>query len=330
MENSWIPAGKEAAVARALDRAFPGKTLGTAAPVRGGASGAHIFRLEIDAQSFVMRIESGRDAYRDPARHYTCLAIAAEGGVAPRLHYANPEDGVAIIDFVPADDGPSLPERLTVIARTLRALHDTPTFPALVDHLDGLGHILLHVRDVLATDVAAQQAQLYQQCLAAYPRGELEIVSSHNDCNPSNLLFQNGRLWLVDFESSFAADRYVDLGALANFLQLSESGEDQLLSVYFGQAPTGRQKDRLALARQVARIFYSAVLLRVAAWERPGFRLTTKILAPLQTRGLNGALPTVMDFDGKLRLAGALFNEALAMSVKPYFVAALARLSQPA
>jgi hypothetical protein len=186
------------------------------------------------------------------------------------------------------------------------------------------------VRSVLAADVAAWLTQIYGQCLAAYPRGELEIVSSHNDCNPSNLLFQDGRLWLVDFEASFAADRYVDLGALANFLQLPEIGENRLLTVYFGQAPTGRQKDRLALARQVARIFYSAVLLRVAARERPDFQLTSDILAPLQTRGMNGALPTVADFDGKLRLAGALFNEALAVSVEPEFAAALARLSQPA
>jgi hypothetical protein len=52
----------------------------------------------------------------------------------------------------------------------------------------------------------------------------------------------------------------------------------------------------------------------VAAEERPGFQLTAEILTTLQTRGVNGALPTVADFDGKLRLAGALFNEALAVS----------------
>lgn len=330
MENSWIPAGKHAAVARALAMAFPGRTVDAATSVRGGASGAHIFRLDVGAKSFVLRIESGRDAYRDPVRHYTCLAIAAEAGIAPRLHYANAEDGVAISDFIPTDSGPPMPKRLTVIGRTLRALHDTPIFPSQGDHLDRLGFILEQLRDVLAADVAAEQAQLYRQCLAAYPRSELEIVSCHNDCNPSNLLFQGERLWLVDFESAFAADRYIDLGTLANFLLLPEPGEDRLLSVYFGQAPTRRQKDRLALARQVARIFYSAVLLRVAARERPGFQLTAEILAPLQTRGANSAPPTVADFDGKLRLAGALFNEALDESVKPKFAAALARLSQPA
>ena len=109
----------------------------------------------------------------------------------------------------------------------------------------------------------------------------MEIVSSHNDVNPNNMLFQDGRLWLVDWESAFAADRYVDLGALANFLQLDAVREVRLLSDYFG-AEAQPPADRIAWRwrGKVARLFYSAVLLPARLSERPGFSVDDGVLAP--------------------------------------------------
>ena len=61
--------------------------------------------------------------------------------------------------------------------------------------------------------------------------------------------------------------------------------------------------------------------------QQPACRLSAQALAALQTRGLGGAPPSVADLEGRLRLAGAMFNEALAVSASADFIGALARLA---
>jgi aminoglycoside phosphotransferase (APT) family kinase protein len=331
MENSWIPAGKEDAVRRALASAFPGQTV-EGAPLTGGASGALLFRIRAAGHDYVLRIETGRDAFRDPARHYACLAIAAQAQVAPPLFYADAEDGVAVTGFIAADPPAPPHSQLAEIARALRRLHDAPLFPPLADYYDGLGRVMeiTQTNDLLPPEAKAEFARRYRQCGAAYPKTALEIVSSHNDLNPSNWLFAEGRMWIVDWESAFAADRYVDLGTVANFLDLDEGASDRWLTLYFGAAPDQWQRDRLVLARQMSRLFYAGALFLVAGRQNPDARLSYENLALLTTRGVNGAPTAIATFEGKQRLAGALFNEALAASALPDFAAVLARLARPA
>ena len=300
-----------------------------AEPLTGGASGAQLFRLELGGAAYVLRIETARDAFRDPVRQYACLAIAAGAGVGPQLFYSHAEDGVAITGFIAADAPAPLCSRMPEIARTLRRLHDAPLFPPLADYCDGLGKVLEWAGNsaLLPPEAKAELARLYRQCAAAYPRNTLEIVSSHNDLNPSNWLFAAERMWIVDWESAFAADRYGDLGTVANFLDLDAGAADRFLALYFGTAPDRWQQDRLILARQMSRLFYAGVLFRFSGMQQPAYRLSAGALAALQTRGVDGAPPSVADFDGQLRLAGALFNEALATSASASFTEALARLA---
>ncbi len=153
-----------------------------------------------------------------------------------------PKTGIAITRFIAADAPSPLRSQLAQIAGTLRRLHDAPLFPPLTDYCDGLGKIMefTQANALLPPEAKADLARLYQQCAAVYPRAALEIVSSHNDLNPSNWLFAGERLWIVDWESAFAADRYVDLGTVANFLDLDEAASDHWLSLYFrrGSEPT--------------------------------------------------------------------------------------------
>ena len=136
-------------------------------------------------------------------------------------------------------------------------------------------------------------------------------------------------MWIVDWESAFAADRYVDLGTVANFLDLDEEAADRFLAMYFGAAPDRQQQDRLILARQMTRLFYAGVLFRLSGMRRPDYRLSAEALADLKTRGLNGAPPSVATFDGALRLAGALFNEARNAADSAAFQGVTERLSHP-
>ena len=85
------------AVRRATLAAFGTDEIDSARPLSGGLSGARIFRIRVGGVPYLLRIEVGRDAFRDPARAYACMLIAADGLIAPRVRYADAQDGVAIL-----------------------------------------------------------------------------------------------------------------------------------------------------------------------------------------------------------------------------------------
>ena len=51
------------------------------------------------------------DANTDPTRQFTCMRIAAEAGLAPRVLYTSIEDRISITDFLEARPLPA-PEAL--------------------------------------------------------------------------------------------------------------------------------------------------------------------------------------------------------------------------
>src|SRR4051812_41579851 len=85
------------AVERALTTAFATTDLDAITPLTGGLSGAEVFRVRVGGVAYVLRIERSRDGFNDPRRAYACMRIAAGTMVAPRVWYADPDDGVAIL-----------------------------------------------------------------------------------------------------------------------------------------------------------------------------------------------------------------------------------------
>jgi thiamine kinase-like enzyme len=43
----------------------------------------------------------------------------------------------------------------------------------------------------------------YRAITIVHPRASAELVSSHNDLNPNNVLFEGERAWLIDWELAF-------------------------------------------------------------------------------------------------------------------------------
>ncbi|MDB5098601.1 MAG: hypothetical protein JWM80_3022 [Cyanobacteria bacterium RYN_339] len=251
----------------ALALTFPDRTVGAVSRLQG-ASGAEVFRVEVDARPYVLRVDTARDGFREPGRQYACHHIAAEAGVAPTLLYADPVAGVAIMDFV---ESAAPQDKLTPIGAALRALHDAPAFPPLVDYMAGMDTIVAQFEahaPLPASDVAAFVAT-YRAVAAAYPRPTDELVASHNDLNPSNILYSGGRAWFIDFEAAFAADRYVDLATVTNFFRLDAAAEGVLMAAYGGSIDHAR----FGLMKRINRCYYGVMLLLAAMREEPGLRL---------------------------------------------------------
>jgi aminoglycoside phosphotransferase (APT) family kinase protein len=299
-----IPEGLRPAVDRALMAAFGTADLDAIAPLSGGLSGAVVFRIRVGGIAYALRLTQARDALRDPARGFACMRIAAKACLAPTVRYADAQDGVAIMDLVvalPLSDYPCDGRAMIVeLAQALRALHSTPPFPVLVDYMDGMQSLIdRHQASGLIDPAAtAELFDRYAGLTAAYRTRTDDRVSSHNDLNPGNIVYDGRRLWLIDWEAAFLADRYVDLATLANWFGLDANGETLLLQTYFGAPPSAEQRARLTVMRTVNHVFTGTVFLNAAADERPG--------AALADRTLTG--PTLTELQAGLRAGGFDFG----------------------
>ena len=74
-------------------------TVATVRPMTGGVSGAFVFLVEAGGRRFVLRIEGPASPLRNP-HQYLSMRIAAEEGIAPRLHYLDVDDRVVMMDFI--------------------------------------------------------------------------------------------------------------------------------------------------------------------------------------------------------------------------------------
>ena len=266
-----LPADRCAAVSRALATAFPGAPLEAIAPLASGASGATVYALTIGGGEWVLRLDGPSDAYRDPRRQYACMAIAQTVGVAPLLIHADASDRLSITRRVTAR--PAIPaldrtRMLVSLGAVVRRLHDGPLFPARRDYFTELGDIVADfaagpsVAPALGAALRCRLASLVADC-----GDHGERVSSHNDLNPGNVIFDGDRPWIVDWEASSAADPYVDVAAVANWFAADEAEARVVLDAYLGTAPGPAERRRFALMRRMNRLFYGVMLLRAAGRE---------------------------------------------------------------
>lgn len=319
------------AVARGLQSAFGTIDVDSVRALGGGLSGARIYRVRVGGVPYLLRVEVERGAFRDPARAYACMQVAAQGFLAPRVRYADAQDGVAIMDFIEEksltfDFRGSREDLIVEAAQTVRALHAGPAFPPLVDYLDGMDALIaiFRQRGLFAASATAEVFELYGRLREGYRTDPADLVASHNDLNPRNILFDGQRLWLVDWESAFQADRYVDLACIANLFAQTSWEEDLLLRAYDGEADEAARA-RLYLMRQVNHLFYAVGLSNsVAEGDGPIASLAGPSLAEMHA-GVTlgevdlGSAPARLDY-ARARLVAALegmssprFEEALAV-----------------
>ena len=319
--EEWAPADRRPAVHRALQAAFGDAPVDAVERLPGGSSGpAAVYRISVASREYVLRIEGPPDGLRDPARQFECHRVAAAAGVAPPLIHAHAGDGISIAQFIRstagADSG-SLGSRLVSIVNAVKSLHAAPLFPPLMPYLDCVGGLMRQVdaMGILPAAVLRRHEQSFGEVVSVYPRKERDIVSSHNDLNPSNVLFAGSRPWFVDWESAFATDRFVDLAAVTNFFGNSLDGAEIVLRTYFGAELNYHHRAQLYLMRYASHLFYAMVLLSAVAAAQPDVRITAAQLQDARRRwptfeAIRGSMASLATHEGRLRFACAFLNDA--------------------
>jgi aminoglycoside phosphotransferase (APT) family kinase protein len=328
-----VPGERREQVRAALAAAFGSSAVDALQPIGGGASGALTYRVEAAGRSYLLRIETRRTPLRNP-HQYECMRIASEAGIAPALRYVEPDAGVAVMDFVrqrPLAEYPGGPSALATDLGGLAArLQRTPAFPRLWDFPKVVERIFAFVRGsrLFADGLLDPHAAAFERVRGAYRWDESALVSSHNDPNPQNVLFDGERLWLVDWETAYRNDPLTDVAILLESFAQTPELERALVEAWFGGEPGRVLRARLVLMRQLTRLYYAGLLLSIAA-SRPREMCETDLRAPTPdefraavARGEHSATsPATLLVLGKMSLAAFLagmsapaFDEALAIA----------------
>ncbi|HEY6464683.1 MAG TPA: phosphotransferase [Candidatus Acidoferrales bacterium] len=242
---------------------------------------ALVYRVIVRGRPYLLRVITRTDANTDPARQFLCMKIAADAGLSPRVWYTNIEDRVSIIDFVEARPSP-VGKAAIPVAATLKAMHVLPPFPKLTNDFDTAPTFLLRssplreglfqrfqAAKVLPESETAELFNLYERVRSVYPFPDSDLVSSHNDLKPPNMVFDGQHLWLIDWEAAFLNDRYNDLAVMANFVVADDADEESYLRAYFGDEAGEYRAARFYLMRQLVHVFYAMVYTNIGSSGKP-------------------------------------------------------------
>ncbi|MBI3495961.1 MAG: phosphotransferase [Proteobacteria bacterium] len=302
-------------VRSALVAAFGSTPIGSVTPIAGGASGASPFRVEVGDRRYLVRVEGRASPLHNP-HQYVSMRIAAEAGIAPRIHYIDEAARVTVTDFIeqqPLQVYPGGPRALAqALGKLLGRLQAAPVFPQFVDYPDIVARLFAHVRrtGLFAAGLLDAHVERLERVREAYAAGSARLVSSHNDPIPSNILFDGERLWLIDWESAYRNDPLVDVATVLDTLAPSPELEDVLLQAWLGHAPDEALRARLELIRALTRLYYAGVLLSASAAASraiPDTDLSAPTLPELQQAIREGRLkpgaPETKHILGKMFLA---------------------------
>lgn len=291
-----------------------------------GLSGAGVYRVEANGEAFVLKIVGGDvslDAWRS---NLHIQQLAANAGLAPRVIHVDEARRAVLSAFVVAQALPAFygdprthDAALMQLGRMLRRLHDLP-LPVEVDAADprdflatlwaGIGEnfaLPAFVRDAVRC-VLTQEA----------PARERALVLSHNDVNPTNLVYDGEHLLLLDWQTAGPNDPYYDLAAISVFLRMEERTCQKLLAAYDGE-PVSNIPARFTYNRRLAAVLCGTMLLSLARQQGyPGAtgaetRDTTPSLSEFYQRLQSGAL-SIATGEGQWEFGLALVKESLAYS----------------
>jgi aminoglycoside phosphotransferase len=297
----------------------------TITPVAAGLSGAGVYRVDAAGESFVLKVTGEGESFDRWRGAVELQRQAAEAGLAPPVLHVDEQRRAVVNAFVVDRSFPAFfadprtrEGAIDQLGRTLRRLHSLPLLTQLP---------AADPRALLAAVWSALPARLLrpsfvveavERLLAETPPArERALVLSHNDLNPSNLVYDGQNILFLDWATAGPNDPFYDLGVIALFLRMDEATCRRLLAAY-DDAPATGLSSRFVYARRLAGTLCGSLFLRLAAeGGHPGARgdetlASTATIAELYPRMRTGAF-TLATPDGKWTFGLALVKASLAL-----------------
>ncbi len=242
----------------------------TVTPIAAGMSGAGVYRVDHGDRAYVLKIASPDQPVELWREQRRIREEAAAAGVAPRILHVDELRRAVVSEFV-ADRGFPMFYRnptthsaaLTMLATTIRRVHTLSRPTAKTIALPTYFH---DAWATLQTDSGVPEfaRQFIEELLvSAPPASDRDPVLSHNDVNPSNVVFDGARMLLVDWDTAGENDPFYDLATVALFMRMDRETCRALLAAY-DDRPVDDVPARLTYYRRYIAAFAGAMMLSLA------------------------------------------------------------------
>ena len=316
-----FPVSKLEIIQNAFDAAFKDSVIEDVLLIAGGLSSALVYSVMVNKKKYLLKITMHTGEYNDPKREYACMRIAADHIIAPYVYYSNDGDAVVITDFItaiPISQGFSTHDELIIsLAKSINSIHSLPLFPTYINFLDEVNSFIERFNDsnMFSESVTAKHRSYFKQIMKVYPCLEKDIVSSHNDLNYGNILFDGKKIWIIDWDTAFANDRYVDLSLASVSFIKNIKHEELFLEAYFGTELNNYHRARFFIMQQVGLMYYAMLMLQLANSNTPkGHKHNADMSLPTLTDFyslLAGGQMSLDTYEGKLQYGKILLNVML-------------------
>ena len=212
----------------------------TIAKIGAGLSGAGVYRVEAAGRSYVLKIAGPRDPVDGWRARTAMLRAAANAGVAPAVVHVD-EDRRAVVtelvvdrSFVARFAQPSTRDAaISELGETLRRVHALPLPDGAVAGREPRAFLDEIWTGLRGFPLPAWTRDVVRRVLdEPPPPAERPQVLSHNDANPSNLVYDGTRVLLLDWDTAGPNDPFNDLAAVAVFLRMDDATCAQLIAAH--------------------------------------------------------------------------------------------------
>jgi thiamine kinase-like enzyme len=287
--------------------------------VASGMSGATVRSVTTTQGSYILRVFHGDQSTWD--RTLAIHRLASRSGIAPPLVHVDQErrctvsQKIATSSYAAAVAQPASSQAaFASLAAIVATLHALPT------HGLATPSTVQDVREIWVSQ--SGRAGFPAWALALAPRlAAIEArlaqddrqVLSHGDLNPSNILWDGARAWLIDWDGARLSHPYMDLASMANFLGLPDEPARSLLAMQEQTCIDDGQQETFKACRDLARIAYGCAFLRLISDLTLVAFASAARTAPLSqcfSRVVDGSM-SMASAEGKSSIGAAFFKQCL-------------------
>jgi hypothetical protein len=104
--SSEIPFEHTNIINATVEKVFNVNQLDAIDRISGGFSSPGLYKISVAGKAYVVRFYVENCSLEDRLRELEAMEIAAEQGLAPKIIYASPLDGILIMDFIDTSKNP--------------------------------------------------------------------------------------------------------------------------------------------------------------------------------------------------------------------------------
>lgn len=237
--------------------------------ITAGLSRASVYRVEAAGHACVLKLASEGEPIEAWRQSLAIQQLAAQAGVAPRVIHHD-ETRRAIVSEYVVDRGfasrlfdpQTRRDAIRQLGAMIRRVHALP-LPANAVSRDPRDLITTKWAQLSTFTVPSFVRTTIEQVLAETPPRQRPLVTSHNDMNPSNLVFDGERLMLLDWDAAGPNEPFFDLATVAVFLNMDDASASTLIAAH-DAAQCDALPDGFVYARRFVAALCATLFLQLA------------------------------------------------------------------